>query len=62
MTTIKELLEEISKQQDIINAETESADLGHGQSMARVIEAEQRKEELQERVDALTLCFSFSIA
>lgn len=55
MTTIKELLKQISKQQDIINAETEPAEQGHSGSRARIIEAEQRKDDLQDRIDSLAL-------
>lgn len=51
MQKIKELLKEISEQQEIINAETDAAEQGHSGSRARIIEAEERKDQLQDMVD-----------
>jgi hypothetical protein len=51
MQKIKELLKEISEQQEIINAEIDAAEQGHSGSRARIIEAEERKDQLQDMVD-----------
>jgi hypothetical protein len=60
MDIIKSLLKEIDEQQDIINAETESAEQGHSGARARIIEAEEKQDHLQERIDALSLWFALN--
>ena len=60
MEMIKALLKEIDQQQEIINAETEAAEQGHNGARARIIEAEEKQDHLQERIDALSLWFSLN--
>jgi hypothetical protein len=55
MTTIKELLSRIDELQQIINLESDAANLGDNRSRALVIYAENEKDEVQDRIDALAL-------
>lgn len=58
MTTIKELLNRINELQQIIDAESDAADAGDNRSRALVIYAENEKDEVQDRIDALTLWYA----
>jgi len=55
MTTIKKLLTRIDELQAIIDTETPDADAGCDWSKSLVINAENEKDELQDRIDALAL-------
>ena len=55
MKAIKQIIEKIQRQQDILNAEAEAAELGHIGAMAKVVQAEERLEELKEQLKGLTL-------
>ena len=55
MKAIKQIIKKIQRQQDIINAEVASAELGHIGAMAKVVQAEERLEELKEQLKGLTL-------
>ena len=48
MKAIKQIIEKIQRQQDILNAEAEAAELGHIGARAKVVQAEERLEELKE--------------
>ncbi len=58
MTTIKELLNRINELQQIIDAESDAADAGDNRSRALVIYAENEKDEVQDRIDALALWYA----
>jgi len=55
MTTIKELLNRIDELQQIIDLESDAANAGDNRSRALVIYAENEKDEVQDRIDALAL-------
>lgn len=55
MTTIKELLSRIDELQQVIDLESDSANAGDNRSRALVIYAENEKDEVQDRIDALAL-------
>lgn len=55
MKAIKQIIKKIQKQQDIINAEVAAAELGHIGARAKVVQAEERLEELKEQLKGLTL-------
>ena len=53
--TLKDLFNRIDELQQIIDRETPDADAGCDWSKSRVINAENKKDELQDRIDALAL-------
>jgi hypothetical protein len=55
MTTIKQLLSRIDELQQIIDLESDAANSGDNRSRALVIYAENEKDEVQDRIDALSL-------
>ena len=55
MKAIKKIIKKIQKQQDIINSEVAAAELGHNGARAKVVQAEERLEELKEQLKGLTL-------
>ena len=58
MTTIKELLSRIDELQQVIDLESDAANAGDNRSRALVIYAENEKDEVQDRIDALTLWYA----
>ncbi len=60
MTAIKELLNRIDELQQIIDLESDSANAGDNRSRALVIYAENEKDEVQDRIDALALFVGLS--
>ena len=55
MTTIKKLLSRIDELQQVIDLESDAANAGDNRSRALVIYAENEKDEVQDRIDALAL-------
>ena len=55
MTTIKELLSRIDELQQVIDLESDAANSGDNRSRALVIYAENEKDKVQDRIDALAL-------
>lgn len=55
MTTIKELLNRIDELQQVIDLESDAANAGDDRSRALIIYAENEKDEVQDRIDALAL-------
>ena len=55
MTTIKKLLSRIDELQQVIDLESDAANAGNNRSRALVIYAENEKDEVQDRIDALAL-------
>jgi len=60
MTAIKKLLNRIDELQQIIDLESDSANAGDNRSRALVIYAENEKDEVQDRIDALALWYAIS--
>ena len=58
MTTIKKLLSRIDELQQFIDLESDAANAGDNRSRALVIYAENEKDEVQDRIDALTLWYA----
>lgn len=58
MTTIKKLLSRIDELQQVIDLESDAANAGDNRSRALVIYAENEKDEVQDRIDALTLWYA----
>lgn len=55
---LRNQISRLQELQNIINAESESAELGHNQSRARIIEAEQEQEKIMQKLKAFGLWFA----
>jgi len=62
MNQIKKLFQKIDELQQIIDLESDAANAGDNRSRALVVYAENEKDEVQDRIDALALWFAISQA
>ena len=62
MNQIKNLFKRIDELQQIIDLESDAANAGDNRSRALVVYAENEKDEVQDRIDALALWFAISQA
>ena len=60
MENIKKLLTRIDELQQVIDLESDAANAGDNRSRALVIYAENEKDEVQDRIDALTLWYAIA--
>lgn len=57
---IRKQINRLKELQNIINAQTEAADLGHAQAMSAVIEAQEEQEKIMQRFKAVALWFALA--
>jgi len=61
MNKLKELSSKINQLQQIIDSETESAEMGDNRARSIIIQAEEKKDSLQSQLDAFALWFAFLV-